>query len=171
MTTKEITIDLTVSRIIEMHRTSFSEKENDILQRILSSIEKQPPSKSGVINIQQSATPIQLENPQSQLAEFFISSSAHKKDVYAWGNKTANGFLVLKGSRVSKYTTPKMPDYYLSLRKRLILEKVIDFDSRLFTRDYEFSAASAASSVILGVSSDGIRDWIPQIHVSNYDLD
>ncbi len=76
------------------------------------------------------------------------------------GFVSSNGFTVLRGSRVSDHVVPSFETRgraYFELRKRLCNEGTIADD--VFTRDYEFSAPSAASAVLLGRTSNGNVDW------------
>lgn len=83
------------------------------------------------------------------------SASANAK-----GFVSASGFTVLKGSKVSDHTVASFKTRgraYWNLRNKLIQDGAITND--VFTRDYEFSAPSAASAVILGRTSNGNVDW------------
>lgn len=78
----------------------------------------------------------------------------------AEGFESVNGFTVLHGAVISDNTVPsfeKERSYYFKLRNKLIEEEVI-VDGK-FTKDYEFDSPSAASSVILGRTSNGNVDW------------
>lgn len=76
------------------------------------------------------------------------------------GFVTSSGFTVVSGSVVSDHTVPSMKTRgksYYELRARLEEDGTIV--DRVFKRDYEFSAPSAASAVILGRTSNGNVDW------------
>ena len=76
------------------------------------------------------------------------------------GFVSAGGFTVMKGSVVSDHTTPSFETRgkaYFNLRKALEADGTIE--DRTFTKDYEFSAPSAASAVIMGRTSNGNIDW------------
>lgn len=78
----------------------------------------------------------------------------------AKGFVSAGGFTVLDGSSVSDHTVPSLETKgksYYNLRNALIKDGTIS--DRVFTRDYEFKAPSAASAVILGHTSNGNVDW------------
>ena len=78
----------------------------------------------------------------------------------AKGFVSAGGFTVLEGSTVSDHTVPSLETKgktYYNLRNVLIKDGTIS--DRVFTRDYEFKAPSAASAVILGHTSNGNVDW------------
>lgn len=76
----------------------------------------------------------------------------------AKGRSTANGFVILKGSKVSKTIAPsfKNSGYY---RLRCSLESGGTIRARRFTRDCIFDSLSAASSVVLGRCSNGKIEW------------
>ena len=78
----------------------------------------------------------------------------------AKGFVSAGGFTVLEGSTVSDHTVPSLETKgksYYNLRNALIKDGTIS--DRVFTRDYEFKAPSAASAVIMGHTSNGNVDW------------
>ena len=78
----------------------------------------------------------------------------------AKGFLSADGLTVLKGSRVSDHTVPSIEIHgkgYFLLRNKLIEDGII-IDG-LFQTDYEFNSPSAASTVILGHTSNGNTDW------------
>lgn len=78
----------------------------------------------------------------------------------AKGFVSAGGFTVWEGSTVSDHTVPSLETKgksYYNLRNALIKDGTIS--DRVFTRDYEFKAPSAASAVILGHTSNGNVDW------------
>ena len=86
---------------------------------------------------------------------YFKGSGASAK-----GFVSAGGFTVLEGSSVSDHTVPSLETKgksYYNLRNALIKDGTIS--DRVFTRDYEFKAPSAASAVILGHTSNGNVDW------------
>ncbi|MDO4650611.1 MAG: GIY-YIG nuclease family protein [Eubacteriales bacterium] len=78
----------------------------------------------------------------------------------AKGFVSAGGFTVVKDSIVSDHVVPSLETRgktYFNLRNALIKEGVIV--DRIFTRDYEFNAPSAASAVVMGHTSNGNVDW------------
>jgi predicted GIY-YIG superfamily endonuclease len=78
----------------------------------------------------------------------------------AKGFVSAGGFTVLKDSVTSNHIAPSLETrgktYYI-LRNKLESDGTIS-DGK-FTRNYEFSAPSAASAVVLGHTSNGNVDW------------
>ena len=83
------------------------------------------------------------------------------REASATGFRTENnGFVVLKDSKVSCNVSPAFSRYrsrYYEIRMKLEYDGTIS--NGIFQMDYEFSAPSAASSVVLGRSSNGRIDW------------
>jgi len=85
---------------------------------------------------------------------------ASMKGASARGQRTANGFVVFKGSTAvfeERKSSENYP-YVVAQRKELIAEgTLIDKDGFLvFTKDVEFSSPSAAAVVIHGGSANGL---------------
>lgn len=92
--------------------------------------------------------------------EYLFCKSANAN---AKGFISAGGFTVVKGSRVSDHLANSFESgakSYFDLRKKLEADGVIA--DGVFVKNYEFSAPSAASSVILGRSSNGNAEWKTQ---------
>lgn len=78
----------------------------------------------------------------------------------AKGFASPGGFTVLAGSNASSSCTPsfeKQGAAYYRLRRLLETTEIIK--NSVFVQNYEFSAPSAASSVVLGHSSNGTVSW------------
>ena len=78
----------------------------------------------------------------------------------ARGFVSAKGFTVVKGSIVSDHIVPSVQSRgkgYYELRSELESNGTIQ--DRTFQSNYEFSAPSAASAVVLGHTSNGNLDW------------
>lgn len=78
----------------------------------------------------------------------------------ASGFVSNGGFTVQKGSTVSDHTVPSFEVHgagYFDLRQKLESNGIIA--ERIFMNDYEFRSPSAASSVVLGHTSNGNTDW------------
>ena len=78
------------------------------------------------------------------------------------GFPATRGFTVLAGSIISDCVSdsldnPESWNNYGELREELINDGIIE--GRVFQRDYTFTAPSAASSVVLGYSSNGKISW------------
>lgn len=86
------------------------------------------------------------------------SMSSVKTDYDAKGMVVPDGFVVLKGSRISDRVAKSFMDKgYNKLRENLIANgTIID---RVFTKDYHFDSYSASSSVIQGHNSNGWIEW------------
>lgn len=95
--------------------------------------------------------------------------SGNAETVYFWcqgggasakGFKSREGFTVVKDSRISSRVAPRFAENapaYSRLRAELEADGTIR--NGLFTKNHEFSAPSAASSVVLGHNSSGNREW------------
>ena len=78
----------------------------------------------------------------------------------AKGFVSPGGFTVVKNSIVSDHVTPSFKirgKSYFDLRQKMEADAIIV--DRKFVQNYEFSAPSAASAVILGRNSNGKMDW------------
>ena len=96
-----------------------------------------------------------LPNTPPSVMEYAIKGS---RGADARGISVADGFTVLKGSKVASGTTPSFSASLHKMRNRLIETGVIDGDF-LFTRDYLFSSPSTAASIVRGASSNGRTQW------------
>ncbi len=89
----------------------------------------------------------------------------------AKGFISAGGITVLRGSKVSDGIAPSFETRSKSyFRLRLQLERDGTIVDRLFQRDYEFNAPSAASAVVMGHASNGKVDWKDENGVRLKDL-
>lgn len=84
------------------------------------------------------------------------------KGVQATGYESPGGFVVLAGSTASLEEAPSFTGLAKQMRKELQTNGVLvnDGTALRFTADYEFSSPSAASSAVLGRSSNGRTDWL-----------
>jgi Domain of unknown function (DUF4357) len=85
------------------------------------------------------------------------------KDAMARGQRTANGFVVFKGSTAvleERKSAGNYP-YVVAQRKQLIADGTLIEKGGLllFTKDVEFSSPSAAAVVIHGGSANGLTAW------------
>ena len=96
-----------------------------------------------------------LPNTPPSVMEYAIKGS---RGADARGISVADGFTVLKGSKVASGTTPSFSASLQKMRNRLIETGVID-GNFLFTRDYLFSSPSTAASIVRGASSNGRTQW------------
>ena len=89
-----------------------------------------------------------------------VKDEGRRADAKGFVSPNATGFTVLAGSRVAAQAVPSFATQcrnYAELREQLIANGTIQ--DGVFARDYEFSAPSAASAVVLGRSSNGNVDW------------
>ena len=89
--------------------------------------------------------------------EYLYCKSGHANGK---GFISAGGLTVVKGSKVSDHLANSFESgskSYFDLRKKLESDGIIADGE--FIKNYEFSAPSAASSVILGRSSNGKTEW------------
>ncbi len=81
-----------------------------------------------------------------------------KNSVNAQGYVVADGFQVLKGSMIAKTVQSSCRASNLYMRDKLLADGTID-SNYTFTKDYVFSSPSAASVMVLGMSSNGRKEW------------
>ena len=83
------------------------------------------------------------------------------KGVEATGVQLADGFMVRKESGISGDETESFPQRYKEIREELIKKSVLINKSGqwIFAQDYVFNSPSAAASVILGSSRNGLLRW------------
>ena len=82
----------------------------------------------------------------------------NKRNATAKGFASAEGFVVAKGSKISDDVTPSFhTDCYYRLRENLIATGIIE--GQIFKVDHPFSSPSAASSVVIGNTTNGRLEW------------
>ncbi|MEL6866316.1 MAG: GIY-YIG nuclease family protein [Bacteroidota bacterium] len=83
------------------------------------------------------------------------------RGVEAEGDLMDDGFVVFKGSQAAGSATPSTHDYLLTLRDKLIKDKVLvqKEDHLLFMEDYIFNSPSTAGAVVLGRNTNGWTAW------------
>ena len=84
------------------------------------------------------------------------------KTAEARGQRTANGFVVFKGSTAVLEERPAAAKYpnVLVQRNQLTNKRLVEKDGLfVFTNDTEFSSPSAAAAVIQGGSANGLLAW------------
>jgi hypothetical protein len=94
---------------------------------------------------------------QAKTDRFKIQS----KGVVAYGYETSEGFVVTRGSQVSKEEAPSIHGYLKDQRSALIHQNVLQDRGSFFefALDYTFNSPSTASGVVLGRSSNGREEW------------
>lgn len=86
------------------------------------------------------------------------------KGLVAYGQRTPQGFVVLKGSEASSVLRPSAQNraaWIISLRDKLLKTQIlIQEGNRLrFAQDHEFSSPSAAAAIIHGGHANGLTAW------------
>ncbi len=83
------------------------------------------------------------------------------KDCEARGYESADGFVVLQGSRARVKEVASIHPYLTELRATLVAKGVLqaDGESYVLTQDYEFRSPSMASATMEGRTSNGRVEW------------
>ncbi|MEO5803419.1 MAG: GIY-YIG nuclease family protein [Verrucomicrobiota bacterium] len=86
------------------------------------------------------------------------------KGLTANGERTPNGFVVLKGSQAVPQTRPASTEHsvwVINLRKYLTETGVLVSNDKhlLFVKNFEFKSPSAAAAVIRGGNANGLTEW------------
>ncbi|WMJ72208.1 GIY-YIG nuclease family protein [Cytophagaceae bacterium ABcell3] len=79
----------------------------------------------------------------------------------AKGQRTNEGFVVLKDSEIANTITNSFPKNWGNLRESLINDGIIkENNGRLFfSKDYLFTSPSAAAAIVMGRSANGLTEW------------
>ena len=89
-----------------------------------------------------------------QINTLFIKATRGANGV---GQKTVEGFVVLKGSQIADSVTPSASSTISNLRNDLISKGIIqDF---CFVKDYLFNSPSTAAGVVMGRNANGLTEW------------
>lgn len=77
------------------------------------------------------------------------------------GKPTAEGFVVLKNSKVADPVTNSYPKKMQELRSKMITEGTIKKNKNylIFQKDHLFSSSSTAAMIIMGRSANGLTEW------------
>ncbi len=82
-----------------------------------------------------------------------------KKNIEAKGILSNEGFIVLKGSKLSEEIQPSCSESHIETREMLVNWGIIDTSKWTFIKDYEFTSPSKAASVVLGRNANGLTEW------------
>lgn len=95
------------------------------------------------------------------------------KGALARGQRSSNGFVVLKGSTAVAKTRPSARDWVTTIRQQLKEEGALAVKDALFffTKDIEFSSPSAAAAAIRGGNTNGLTAWRTKEGVTLKQLD
>ncbi|MDG1718819.1 MAG: DUF4357 domain-containing protein [Flavobacteriales bacterium] len=80
----------------------------------------------------------------------------------AEGNITNEGFVVFKGSQVTKENAPSFSSNMIKQKQNLIEDNILlpEGDFYIFTEDYLFSSCSTDGAIILGRNTNGWNQWV-----------
>lgn len=98
---------------------------------------------------------------KNQTEVIFYINAARGAD--AKGIIVADGFAVLKNSKIAVSTAPSMSISLKNLRTKLVNDKIIDENFK-FTKDYIFTSPSLAASIVMGRNANGRTEWKTSDH-------
>jgi hypothetical protein len=83
------------------------------------------------------------------------------KGLEAIGEYSIEGFVMYKGSQMSKTTSNSIHNHLITNRETLINDGVVEENEEafIFTKDYLFNSPSQAASIVLGRSANGWTEW------------
>lgn len=83
------------------------------------------------------------------------------RNAQAQGRRTAEGFLVMKGSRASLQTMPSFPSSLIAMRQQMLESGTLQESEGVleFREDYIFGSPSTAAMVVFGRPSNGLEEW------------
>jgi hypothetical protein len=98
------------------------------------------------------------EDNNTDEVEVFINAA---RGANASGQMTNEGFVVTKYSEVADSFTNSFPKSMQKLRENLIKDGIIQEINGVYklTKDYLFSSPSAAASIVMGRSANGLNEW------------
>lgn len=96
-----------------------------------------------------------IEENEEKQRLFFIKAA---RGADAKGLLVADGFLVVKGSKIAKDTTPSMSDNLVNLRNKLLDKGIVDKEYK-FVSDYVFTSPSLAAATVMGRNANGRTEW------------
>jgi hypothetical protein len=94
------------------------------------------------------------------------------KGLEARGKRTANGFVVFKGSQAVKEHRASTKRW-AAKREMYLADGLLsqENDNLIFTKDFEFTSPSTAAAVICGGATNGLKQWRSRAGVQLKDLD
>lgn len=99
----------------------------------------------------------QPNKPLNQITQDNESLQLVVGDIKAYGNVSSEGFVVYKGSFVSKETSKSLSQTHKTLRTKLFdLKKIVNFQ---VTEDILFTSSSSAAAILLGYPVSGPQYW------------
>lgn len=103
-----------------------------------------------------------IERGEEKKTLFFIKAA---RGADAKGLLVADGFLVVKGSKIAIDITKSMSANLVNLRKKLLNKGIIN-EEFLFVTDYVFTSPSLAAAIVMGRNANGRTEWKTENNVS-----
>jgi len=82
-----------------------------------------------------------------------------EEKIDAKGILTNEGFVILKGSKITGKLGTSITKSLINLRTKLIDQKIIDSETLIFRENYLFSSPSTAANLVTGRSANGRTEW------------
>lgn len=114
---------------------------------------------------------VHSENIQddAQLLYLRRKTKKSKQEMRATCKRTAEGFVVLKGSMVDLIAAPHLSQSVQELREELAKKGVIQ--EGILQQNQLFNSASTAAMFVLGMSANGRTEWKNQVGVTLKELE
>jgi hypothetical protein len=115
---------------------------------------------------------IEGESSQSDAKQAESLLTCTIKGLTAKGKRSANGFVVFKGSQAVKDSRAMAEKW--GKKRELYMEQgllAVEIDCLVFTTDFEFTSPSAAAAIICGGSTNGLTAWKNSNGVALKDLE
>jgi len=92
---------------------------------------------------------------------FLIKAAKGTRGADAQGVQSTEGFVVFKGSKAAGETVPSAADHILQRRQSLVDNGILikSGENLAFAEDCLFSSPSAAASIVMGRSANGMIEW------------
>ncbi|MCG8206269.1 GIY-YIG nuclease family protein [Tenacibaculum finnmarkense] len=102
---------------------------------------------------------VNIESSKNEKKNLFLIKAA--RGANGFGVPSSKGFIIFKGSDISKSTVDSMPKSLINVRQKLIENKtIIETEKSLtFSKDYEFSSPSLAAAILMGRNANGLKEW------------
>lgn len=105
---------------------------------------------------------------QDQRLIFHIHAA---RNADAHGMIVADGFAVLKGSKIADSTVPSYTQSLKRYRDTLLRDKIVDPVSFTFQKDHIFTSPYLAAAIVMGRNANGLTEWKTSDHKTIRDLE
>ncbi|MGT2799483.1 GIY-YIG nuclease family protein [Streptococcus marmotae] len=109
------------------------------------------------------------QQEDEQLLHLKRKTKKSKQEIQATCKRTAEGFVVLKGSMVDLIDAPHLSELVKELREELVKRNVIQ--DGILQQNQLFNSASTAAMFVLGMSANGRTEWKNQAGMSLKELE